>query len=96
MDKNSSQKHRILRLTSGSGAMIADKGEKFMRLLIEEDERSLSRAVKTILEHEHYSVDAVDDGAYQWPHLSVEDGGGKKRDADDRFSAFRCDGGSGA
>ena len=96
MDKNSSQKHRILRLTSGSGAMIADKGEKFMRLLIEEDERSLSRAVKTILEHEHYTVDAADDGAYQGPHLSVEDGGGKKRDADDRFSAFRCDGGSGA
>ena len=32
MDKNSSQNHRILRLTSGSGAMIADKGEKFMGL----------------------------------------------------------------
>lgn len=73
MDKNSSQNHRILRLTSGSGAMIADKGEKFMRLLIAEDERSLSRAVKTILEHEHYTVDAAYDGEEALEYLSTGD-----------------------
>ncbi|MCD8382200.1 MAG: response regulator transcription factor [Clostridiales bacterium] len=34
-----------------------------MRLLLAEDERSLSRAVVAILEKNHYSVDAVYDGA---------------------------------
>lgn len=34
-----------------------------MRLLLAEDEQSLSRAVKTILEKNNYSVDAVFDGA---------------------------------
>ncbi len=33
-----------------------------MRLLLAEDERSLSRAIVAILEHSHYSVDAVYDG----------------------------------
>ena len=33
-----------------------------MRLLLAEDERSLSRAVVTLLEKSHYSVDAVYDG----------------------------------
>lgn len=34
-----------------------------MRLLLAEDERSLSRALVAILEYNHYSVDAVYDGA---------------------------------
>lgn len=33
-----------------------------MRLLLAEDERSLSKALKAILEHHHYSVDPVYDG----------------------------------
>ena len=33
-----------------------------MRLLLAEDERSLSRAIVAILQHNHYSVDAVYDG----------------------------------
>ena len=39
-----------------------DRGGETMRLLLAEDERSLSRAVKTILEKSNYSVDAVYDG----------------------------------
>lgn len=34
-----------------------------MRILLAEDEKSLSRAVQTILEKNHYSVDTVFDGA---------------------------------
>ena len=34
-----------------------------MRLLLAEDEKSLSRAVKAILEKNNFSVDAVYDGA---------------------------------
>ena len=33
-----------------------------MRLLLVEDEKPLSRALKAILERNHYSVDAVYDG----------------------------------
>lgn len=33
-----------------------------MRLLLAEDEKTLSRALVTILEHNNYSVDAVYDG----------------------------------
>lgn len=38
------------------------KGKIAVRLLLAEDERSLSRAVSTILEKNHYSVDAVYNG----------------------------------
>lgn len=34
-----------------------------MRLLLAEDERSLARAVGTLLERSHYAVDVVHDGA---------------------------------
>ena len=34
-----------------------------MRILLAEDERSLSRAVTALLERNHYAVDAVYDGA---------------------------------
>ena len=34
-----------------------------MRLLLAEDEKALSRALTAILERNHYSVDAVYDGA---------------------------------
>ena len=37
-------------------------GETIMRLLLAEDERALSKALTTILERNHYSVDAVYDG----------------------------------
>lgn len=40
-----------------------------MRLLLAEDERSLSRAVTTILEKNNYSVDAVYDGAEALDYL---------------------------
>ena len=33
-----------------------------MRLLLAEDEKELSNALVTILKHNHYSVDAVDNG----------------------------------
>lgn len=40
-----------------------------MRLLLAEDEVELSRALKTILEHNHYSVDAVFDGQDAYDYL---------------------------
>ena len=42
-----------------------------MRLLLAEDERSLSRAVKAILERNNYSVDAVYDGEEASDYLSA-------------------------
>jgi len=39
-----------------------EKGEKAMRLLLAEDEKALSKALTTILKHNHYSVDAVYNG----------------------------------
>lgn len=42
-----------------------------MRLLLAEDERSLSRAVATILEKNHYSVDTVFDGKEALDYLEV-------------------------
>ncbi len=42
-----------------------------MRLLLAEDERSLSRAVKTILEKSNYSVDAVYDGEEALEYLAA-------------------------
>ncbi len=43
-----------------------------MRLLLAEDERSLSRAVVTVLEKNHYSVDAVYDGREALDYLRTE------------------------
>lgn len=40
-----------------------------MRILLAEDEKSLSRAVQTILEKNHYSVDVVFDGAEAYNYL---------------------------
>ena len=40
-----------------------------MRLLLAEDEKSLSRAVKAILEKNNFSVDAVYDGAEALEYL---------------------------
>ena len=37
-----------------------------MRLLLAEDEKSLARAVGTLLERSHYAVDVVHDGAEAW------------------------------
>lgn len=42
-----------------------------MRLLIAEDERPLARAVKAILEHNHYSVDVVYDGEEALDYLGT-------------------------
>ncbi len=42
-----------------------------MRLLLAEDERSLSRAIKTILEKNNYAVDAVYDGAEVLDYLAT-------------------------
>lgn len=42
-----------------------------MRLLLAEDERSLSRAIKTILEKNNYSVDAVYDGEEAMDYLDA-------------------------
>ena len=42
-----------------------------MRLLLAEDERSLSRALVQILEHGHYSVDAVYDGEEALDYLEA-------------------------
>lgn len=42
-----------------------------MRLLLAEDEKSLSKAVKTILEKNNYSVDAVYDGVEALEYLDV-------------------------
>ena len=44
-----------------------------MRLLLAEDERSLSRAVKAILERNNYSVDAVYDGEEAGDYLAAGD-----------------------
>ncbi|MBO4298928.1 MAG: response regulator transcription factor [Clostridia bacterium] len=44
-----------------------------MRLLLAEDERSLSRAIKTILEKNNYSVDAVYDGEEASEYLDAGD-----------------------
>lgn len=41
-----------------------------MRILLAEDERSLSRAVTALLEHNHYSVDAVFDGVEVLEYLA--------------------------
>lgn len=43
-----------------------------MRLLLAEDEKSLSRALKTILEKNNYSVDAVYDGQEALDYLEAE------------------------
>lgn len=43
-----------------------------MRLLLAEDERSLSRAITAILEKNHYSVDPVFDGAEALDYLATE------------------------
>ncbi len=40
-----------------------------MRILFAEDERSLSRAVSTLLKRNHYEVDAVYDGTDALSHL---------------------------
>ncbi len=42
-----------------------------MRLLLAEDERSLSRAIVAILQHSHYSVDAVYDGEEALAYLEA-------------------------
>jgi len=43
-----------------------------MRLLLAEDERSLSKALVTILEHSNYSVDAVYDGEEALDYLKAD------------------------
>lgn len=43
-----------------------------MRLLLAEDEKSLSKALVTILNHSHYSVDAVYDGQEALDYLDSE------------------------
>lgn len=43
-----------------------------MKLLLVEDEKSLSRAVKTILEKNHYTVDAVFDGEEALSYLELD------------------------
>ena len=43
-----------------------------MRLLLVEDERSLSRAVKAVLEKNNYSVDAVFDGEEGLDYLATD------------------------
>ena len=40
-----------------------------MRILLAEDERSLSRAVTALLERNHYAVDAVYDGSEALSYL---------------------------
>ena len=42
-----------------------------MRILLAEDERSLSRAVTALLERNHYAVDAVYDGAEALDYLEA-------------------------
>ena len=42
-----------------------------MRLLLAEDEKSLSKALVTILERSHYSVDAVYDGQAALEYLET-------------------------
>ena len=42
-----------------------------MRILLAEDERSLSKALTAILEGNHYSVDAVYDGAEALSYLGA-------------------------
>ncbi len=44
-----------------------------MRLLLAEDERDLSKALVAILEHNHYSVDAVYDGKEALDYLENAD-----------------------
>lgn len=44
-----------------------------MRLLLAEDEKELSRALVTILKHNHYSVDAVYNGKEALDYLAVGD-----------------------
>ena len=44
-----------------------------MRLLLAEDEKSLSRALVKILEHANYSVDAVYDGAEAQDYIEMDD-----------------------
>ena len=41
-----------------------------MRILLAEDERSLSRAVAALLERNHYAVDAVYDGREALDYLA--------------------------
>lgn len=41
-------------------------GGIYMRLLLAEDEKALSKALTAILERNHYSVDAVYDGKRHW------------------------------
>ena len=40
-----------------------------MRILLDEDDRSLSNAICTILKYNNYSVDAVYDGQEAWDYL---------------------------
>ena len=47
-----------------------------MRLLLVEDEKPLSRALKAILERNHYSVDAVYDGRAALDYLEADNYGG--------------------
>lgn len=43
-----------------------------MRLLLAEDEKELSGALKVILEHNHYAVDVVDNGIDAWDYLQAD------------------------
>ncbi len=43
-----------------------------MRILLAEDERSLSRAIVALLEKNNYSADAVYDGAEALEYLAAE------------------------
>lgn len=43
-----------------------------MRLLLAEDEKALSRALTTILKHNHYSVDAVYNGQDALDYLETD------------------------
>ena len=43
-----------------------------MRLLLAEDEKELSGALKVILEHSNYSVDVVDNGIDAWDYLQAD------------------------
>ena len=44
-----------------------------MKLLLVEDEQSLSKAVQTVLEKNHYTVDAVFDGEEALTYLRLDD-----------------------
>lgn len=54
-----------------------------MRLLLAEDERALSKALKTILERNNYSVDAFYDGQEALEYLQADNYGGVILDIND-------------